>query len=197
MSAGFIGAGAIGQSVAGLLAATGLDVVLANSRGPETLAEVADSLGARAGTIKEAVAQDVVFLAVPWSRVPSALGRVDDWSGAVLVDATNPVEAPTFAKADLGGRTSSEVVASLAPGARVVKAFNHLAPQAYVAGPIVEGGRRVLFVSGDDASAKASVLQLIAHTGFVGIDLGGLATGGALHEFPGGPLPARNFVEVP
>ncbi|MGB4778171.1 NADPH-dependent F420 reductase [Microbacterium sp.] len=197
MSVGFIGTGAIGGAVAALLAATGQTVVVSNSRGPASLQAKAAQLGATvtAGTTKQAAEADVVFVSVPWSHVAAALGAVSDWSGKILVDTTNPLEAPTFRKAELGGRTSSEVVGSHAPGARVVKAFNHLSPVSY-ADPRPLGGRRLLFMSGDDPTAKSAVLDLIEPTGFVAIDLGGLAEGGRLHEFPGGPLPARNFVEL-
>lgn len=199
MSIGFVGTGAIGGAVAGLLARSGAtDIVISNSRGAASIKPLADQLGpsVTAGDASQAVACDIVFLSVPWSRVPSALANGTDWAGKILVDTTNPLEAPTFRKADLGGKTSSEVVAAYAPGAAVVKAFNHLQPTAYDAGPTVAGGRRLLFVSGDDASAKQTLLGLIAKTGFIGINLGALATGGALHEFPGGVLPARNFIEI-
>jgi predicted dinucleotide-binding enzyme len=198
MSVGFIGAGAIAQSVAALISATGTAVVLSNSRGPASLSRAVAGLGThvRAGTVADAAGQDLVLLSVPWSRIPAALAPVPDWNGRILIDTTNPLEAPTFTKADLGGKTSSEVVASYAAGAQVVKAFNHLSPDTYRQGPQAGGGRRLLFVSGDEAAAKKVVLHLIKRIGFVGIDLGGLVTGGALHEFPGGPLPARNFIEL-
>lgn len=197
MTVGFIGTGAIGGAVSALLASTGQRVVVSNSRGPASLQATAAKLGptVTAGTAVEAAEAHVVFVSVPWSKVPAALGAVPEWTGKILVDTTNPLEAPTFRKADLGGRTSSEVVATHAPGARVVKAFNHLTPASY-ADPRPLGGRRLLFVSGDSATAKSAVLDLIEPTGFVAIDLGGLADGGRLHEFPGGPLPARNFVEI-
>lgn len=199
MSIGFLGTGAIGGAVAALLARSGVtDIVVSNSRGAASIKPLADQLGpaVTAGDAADAAACDIVFISVPWSRMPSALANATDWSGKILVDTTNPLEAPTFRKADLAGRTSSEVVASHAPGAAVVKAFNHLQPTTYDAGPTVAGGRRLLFVSSDDTDAKQTVLALIAKTGFVGIDLGTLATGGALHEFPGGVLPARNFIEI-
>lgn len=199
MSIGFLGTGAIGGAVAGLLARSGAtDIVVSNSRGAASIRPLADQLGpaVAAGDAAQAAACDIVFLSVPWSRVPSALANGTDWAGKILVDTTNPLEAPTFTKANLAGKTSSEVVASHAPGAAVVKAFNHLQPTAYDAGPTVAGGRRLLFVSSDHTNAKQTLLDLIAKTGFVGIDLGTLAVGGALHEFPGGVLPARNFIEI-
>jgi predicted dinucleotide-binding enzyme len=87
------------------------------------------------------------------------------------------------------------VFAGLVPGARVVKAFNHLQPHLLSGDPKAEGGRRVLFYSGDDARAKADIGALIERLGFFGIDLGSLAIGGALVQFPGGPLPVHNLVK--
>jgi len=80
-------------------------------------------------------------------------------------------------------------------GARVIKAFNHLLPPLLVADPRREGGRRVLFYSGDDAGAKAEFGALIDRLGFFGIDLGALEIGARLVQFPGGPLPALNLVK--
>lgn len=77
----------------------------------------------------------------------------------------------------------------------MVKAFNHLQPHLVAADPASEGGRRVLFYSGDDAAAKATVGALIRKLGFFGLDLGSLAVGGQLLQFPGGALPTHNFVK--
>ena len=87
------------------------------------------------------------------------------------------------------------MVSTLVPGARVVKAFNHLLAALLGSDPKAEGGKRVAFYSGDDASAKADVSALIEKLGFFGIDLGSLAVGGKLAQFPGGPLPALNLVK--
>ncbi|HET9396296.1 MAG TPA: hypothetical protein VFO36_09590 [Nitrospiraceae bacterium] len=81
------------------------------------------------------------------------------------------------------------------PGAKVVKAFNHLQPHLVAGDPRAEGGKRVLFYSGDDLHAKAEVGALIERLGFFGIDLGSLAVGGKLVQFPGGPLPTLNLVK--
>ncbi|MCY1528927.1 hypothetical protein D9M68_640500 [compost metagenome] len=87
------------------------------------------------------------------------------------------------------------MVAEHVPGARLVKAFNHLQPALLAGDPQDEGGRRVLFLSGDDAPAKAEVAGLIERLGFFPIDLGSLDEGGRLAQFPGGPLPALNLVK--
>jgi predicted dinucleotide-binding enzyme len=78
----------------------------------------------------------------------------------------------------------------------VVKAFNHLRADVLAGDPRADGGRRVLFYSGNDNAAKAEVAALIDRTGFFGIDLGSLAAGGRLTEFPGGPLPNQNLVKI-
>jgi predicted dinucleotide-binding enzyme len=88
------------------------------------------------------------------------------------------------------------VFADLVPGARVVKAFNHLRAELLATDPHSDGGRRVLFYSGDDATAKAEVASLIERIGFAGIELGSPAIGGKLAQFPGGPLPNQNLVKV-
>lgn len=128
MSIGIIGAGSIGQVVASLLARHDIPAVLANSRGPDSLAETVAALGSsiKAGTKEQAAAMGFVVVAVPWSRLPQALSGFPDWAGRIVIDANNSIEAPSFRAADLGGRTSSEVFAEMVPGARVVKAFNHL-----------------------------------------------------------------------
>lgn len=196
-SIGIIGAGNIGRAIATTLARKGIAATLSNSRGPEMLAELVASLGPSitAGSREEAASKDIVFVAVNWSKLPAAMARLPNWNGRIVVDTNNPIEAPLFQPADLGGRTSSDVFVEMVPGARVVKAFNHLSAAVLAGDPTSEGGRRVLFYSGDDASAKAEIGALIDRVGFFGIDLGDLSVGGRLVQFPGGPLPAHNLVK--
>jgi len=195
---GIVGAGGIGQAFAGHVARAGYDVILSNSRGPESLAEVVRQLGpqARAGTRQQAAQADVVFLAVRWAQLSETLSDLPPWNGRILIDATNAVLEPGFRAADLSGSTSSEIVASQLPGARVVKAGNTLVRAMLAADPRDRGGHRVLFMSGDDASAKADVKEILEKAGFATIDLGGLVTGGKLQQFPGGPLPTLNLIKV-
>lgn len=194
---GIIGAGNIGAAFARALAKHNIPAIISNSRGPESLASLVQTLGpgVRAGTREEAAAQDIVLVAVNWSKLPAALAGLPDWNGRIVIDANNSIEAPLFQPANLGGRMSSEVFADLVSGARVVKAFNHLQPQLVSGDPRAEGGQRVLFYSGDDTRAKAEVAGLIEQLGFFGIDLGSLAVGARLVQFPGGPLPALNLVK--
>lgn len=197
MKIGVIGAGGIGQAFAAHAAKAGYEVILSNRRGPESLAGVAREMGpnARAGTREEAAAADVVFLSVYWPQVPEALAGLPAWNGRLLIDATNAV-GPAYTTLDLGGKFSSEVVASLAPGARVVKAVNTLLRAVLAADPQVAGGRRVLFMSGDDAQAKRSAGEILERCGFATIDLGSIASGSPLQQFPGGVLPALNLVKL-
>jgi 8-hydroxy-5-deazaflavin:NADPH oxidoreductase len=176
----------------------GYKVIVSNSRGPESLTDVVHQLGprAKAGTRQEAAQVDVVVLAVPWAQVRTALSDLPAWNGRILIDATNPVVQPGFRLADLKGSTSSEIVASLVPGARVVKVANTLLSALLAADPRQAGGRRVLFMSGDNAAAKVDVNGILDRVGFFTIDLGGLATGGRLQQFPGGPLPTLNLIKL-
>ncbi|KAA1001712.1 NADP oxidoreductase [Paraburkholderia panacisoli] len=194
---GIIGAGAIGSAFAKALAVKGHDAIISNSRGPASLSELAQWLGPsiKAGTREQAAAQQIVLVAVNWSRLPAALAGLSDFGGRIVIDANNPIEAPLFKPAELHGRMSSEVFADLVPGARVVKAFNHLPAHFLSDDPQSGDGRRVLFFSGDDAHAKAAVSGLIDQLGFFGVDLGSLEAGGRLAQIPGGPLAIHNLVK--
>ena len=177
-SVGIIGAGRLGQAMARTALRAGRRVVIANSRGPESIASLVSELGdgASAGTVEQASAVGIVVIAVPWDRVPDAVQNID-LDGRVVIDATNDWGAD-----DLNGRTSSELVADLVVGARVVKAANTLGAEVLGSDPQEAGGRRVLFISGDDADAKADVVALFEEAGFAPIDLGDLATGGAMQQ---------------
>jgi 8-hydroxy-5-deazaflavin:NADPH oxidoreductase len=197
MSIGIIGAGAIGSAFGRALARAGIPATIANSRGPESLRSLVKELGPTitAGTREEAASAAIVFVAVNWSKLPAALAGLPKWNDRIVIDANNSIEAPLFRPVELNGRTSSEVFADLVPGAKIVKAFNHLQPALLSGDPHAEGGRRVLFYSGDDAHAKAKVHGLIDRLGFFGLDLGSLSIGSRLVQFPGGPLPTHNFVK--
>ena len=105
---------------------------------------------------------------MPWRSVPEALSGLPDWSGRILVDATNPFKetTPKLVLDDLGDRGASEIVADLAPGARVVKAFNSITMTNFEAGPKRGDARRAVLVSGDDEDAKTKIKQLITSFGF-------------------------------
>ncbi|QKS85944.1 NADPH-dependent F420 reductase [Pseudomonas bijieensis] len=194
---GIIGAGAIGSAFARALARQNINVVIANSRGPDSLAGLVADLGptVRAGTVQQAAAQPMVLVAVNWSRLPEALSGLSDFAGRIVIDANNAIKVPEFEAVDLQGRASTEVFSEWVPGARVVKAFNHLLARLLEADPTSEGGKRVLFLSGDDVQARDEVAQLIERLGFFAVDLGPLSVGARLTQFPGGPLPVLNLVK--
>lgn len=214
MSIGIIGSGALGSSFARLLARNGISATIANSRGPESLASLVQELGPsiKAGTVQEAAAADIVLLAVRWVDVEKLLGQLPAWNGRIVIDGTNPVEffgpdspdakdpanplaAYGIKPANIGNKHSSEIVKGFAPGARVVKAFNHLDVNV-LKEPDTTGGQRVLFYSGDDAAAKAEVREIIEKTGFFPVDLGPLDVGGPLASLPFGALSTHNFVRL-
>jgi predicted dinucleotide-binding enzyme len=191
MDVGIIGAGRLGQAMARAALRAGRSVVIANSRGAESLTAVVSALGegVSAGTAEEAASAGIVVIAVPWDRVPQAVQGLE-WNGQVVIDATND-----WAADDLQGRTSSELVAGLVAGAHLVKAANTLGADVLGSDPNVAGGRRVIFVSGDEAEAKAKVVALFQDAGFAAIDLGDLATGGALQQIHH-PLAGINLIRL-
>ena len=188
---GIIGAGHLGRAVARVALRAGRSVVIANSHSPETLASVVSDLGdgVTAGTPTDAAAAAAVVIAVPWDRVRDAV-RGLQWDGKTVIDATND-----WAADDLDGTTSSEIVASLVTGARVVKAANTLNAEVLASDPHQADGQRVLFISGDDADAKNAVSGLFRDAGFAVIDLGELAVGGAMQQIHH-PLAGVNLIQV-
>ena len=197
MNYSIIGSGAIGRALATHFASQGIEVLLANSRGPTSLTDIVRDLGppVRAATVREAAGADIVILAVPFSAVPNAVGAIADWSGRIVVDATNAVDLPSFRPTDLGGRLSSEIVAQAVPGARVVKAFNTLPAAVLASNPVQDGGRRVVFVSSDDVDAAVTVAALCERLGFYPINLGRISQGGRPQHF-GSALPGQNLVKI-
>jgi 8-hydroxy-5-deazaflavin:NADPH oxidoreductase len=196
MKVGFVGAGNVTRTFGRHLITAGHTVVVSNSRGPETLTDFVADLGpgAIAGTREQAAECDVVILAVGWLKVSEALKGID-WRSRILIDATNAHVDPvpdislagvTRSRAALKGRTSSEMVAEMAAGARLVKSISNM-PMAWIQDFSPNKPRTVIFTSGDDAEAKKLVIELINSTGLVAIDLGSLVAGGAMHEV-GAPL---------
>ena len=177
---GLIGAGNIGQAVARLAVDHGYDVVLSNSRGPETLTDVVDRLGphAQADTVQGAAERgDIVVVTVPlkaYRDVP-----VEPLAGKVVIDTNNyyPQRDGHFAELDDKATTSSSLLQEHLPKSHVVKAFNHImsAHLTEHAQPAGTTNRRALAIAGDDADAKATVAALIDELGFDVVDLGPLA----------------------
>ena len=166
MKVGFIGAGTVAGTFSRHLLSAGHTVVVSNSRGPETLAKFVADLGpgAIAGTKQQAAECDIVILAVHWVNVREALKDID-WRGRILIDATNAHMDPkpdislagvTRSRAALKGRTSSEIVAEMVVGARLVKSISNM-PMAWIQDFSPNKPRSVIFTSGDDTEAKQLV----------------------------------------
>ncbi len=178
---GIIGAGMIGGTTARLFVDAGHEVAVSNSRGPDTLGDLVAALGPRARALASADAArwaEIVLLAVPW-RTPEALPPAETVAGKIVIDAMNPY-LPGGAIADLGSSSSSEETRKRLPGARLVKAFNtiwfeHLRDRGRADLPLDE--RHAIFVAGDDADAKKTVMTLIEEIGFGPVDTGSLASG--------------------
>ena len=212
MSIGIIGSGGLGANVARVLAKRGIAATISNSRGPASLASLVAEVGPsiKAGTVAEAASADIVLVAVRWESLSEVLSGMPAWNGRIVIDGTNPVEFldpnapkdPTNPLADwgikaidLGGKHSSAVFSELVPGARVVKALNHLDVNVLTQTE-VSGGTRVQFYSGDDAAAKAEVRKILEAVGYVAVDLGKLDVGGPLAQLPFGPLAGINFIKI-
>ena len=118
------------------------------------------------------------------------------WNLTILIDGTNPFhgQAGNFRPADVGNLSTSQLVAALAPGARVVKALNNMIVSNLEADPVVNGARRVAFISADDDGAKKRVEIFLKELGYSVIDLGNLRDGGLIQQ-AGGPLAGRDLLE--
>ena len=198
MEIGTFGAGAFAQAFAKQALKAGHKVKLSNSRGSDSLREIVNRLGpgAMAATKEEAAACEMVLLAVPWDNVPETLASLPKWKNQILIDGTNPYhgKAGTFKPADVGNLSTTQLVAALAPGARVVKALNNMTVPNLEADPVVNGAKRVAFISADDDGAKKRVESLLEGFGYAVVDLGNLRNGGLIQQ-AGGPLVGRDFLE--
>jgi predicted dinucleotide-binding enzyme len=198
MEIGTIGAGDFAQAFAKRALKAGYEVKLSNSRGPDSLRDIVKHLGpgAMAATVEEVAACETVLLVVPWDKVPQTLVSLPKWNNQILIDATNPFhgKAGNFTPADVGNLSTSQLVAALSPGARVVKALNHMIVPNLAADPVLDEARRVAFISGDDAGAKNRVEALLESLGYSVIDLGNLRDGGLIQQ-GGGPLAGRDILE--
>jgi predicted dinucleotide-binding enzyme len=179
---GFIGSGHMGGTVARLAVAAGYDVVMSNSRGPQTLVGLVDELGdsASAATATEAAAEgDIVVVTVPFKAVADL--PVAPLSGKVVIDTNNyyPQRDGNTVELDRGETTSSEVLARHLPESHVVKVFNNILFKhlAQLARPHGAPDRSALAIAGDDAGAKAAVTKFLDRIGYDAYDAGPLAEG--------------------
>jgi 8-hydroxy-5-deazaflavin:NADPH oxidoreductase len=185
---GLIGAGHIGTALAQAALDAGYDVVLSNSRGPETIGGLVAALEerpTRAGTVRAATAADAAAAAdLAVVTIPLAAYRsvpVGPLAGKVVIDTNNyyPQRDGQIAELDDERTTVSELLQAHLPGSRVVKAFNHIGAADIVGqrAPAGTPGRRALVVAGDDELARATVAAFIDAIGFDVVDLGRLAEG--------------------
>ena len=201
MTIGLIGAGHIGSQLARLAVKHGHDVVISNSRGPETLADLVKELGkaARAGRPEEAaLAGDIVVVTVPlknYQQVPVAL-----LAGKIVIDTNNyyPQRDGNIPELDNESTTTAELLQAHLPMSKVVKAFNHIAAAALTAEAQPPGtpNRRALVIAGDDGEAKTVVAKLIDAFGFDVVDAGPLSEGWRIQRDTPGYGPRRNAEEI-
>ena len=187
---GFIGSGNIGSTVARLAVAAGHDVVMSNSRGPQTLGELVHDLGdrARAATGTQAAQDgDVVVVTIPlknYREVPA-----EELTGKIVIDTMNyyPERDGHIAALDAQSTTSSELLQAHLPAARVVKGFNNIFFQHLrdLPRPAASSERSALAIAGDDAGAKRRVTALFDEIGYDTVDLGPLSEGWRIQ--PGTP----------
>jgi 8-hydroxy-5-deazaflavin:NADPH oxidoreductase len=179
MSYAIIGFGKIGQALAYAFARKNIDVTVASRRPPEALAPEAKAIGPTvvAKSMQDALKADTIILAVPFGEHREVAKALPRWEGKTIIDATNAFGVPPE---ELDGLASSAFVAKSFAGAKLVKGFNHLGAAILATDPVVEGGHRVVFLSGNDEDAIAPVADLVKQLGFAPVKLGKLNEGGAL-----------------
>lgn len=182
MSYAIIGLGKIGTAIAQAFARQGIEVAVAGRRSLDALAtQIGPSLVPR--QVEDAVKADVVILAVPFSAHGDIGRAAGSWQGKLVIDATNAFGVPAE---ELGGLPSTAALAKALPGAKLVKAFNHLPAGTLAQGARTpRGGRRVVFISSDDDAASTSVAALVDRLGFAPIELGKIGEGGLLIQARG------------
>jgi predicted dinucleotide-binding enzyme len=201
MIIGLIGAGHIGSQVARLAVKHGYDVVVSNSRGPDTLKELVAELGsrARAATSAEAAeAGEIVVVTIPLKNISQV--PVAPLAGKVVIDTNNyyPERDGHIPELDNEATTTSELLQAHLPSAKVVKAFNHIyASQITTDGqPRGSKDRRALAIAGDDPSAREAVARLLDEFGFDTVDMGPLKESWRIQRDTPGYGPRRAAEEL-
>lgn len=197
MSYAIIGFGQIGQALAKAFARKGIDVSVATTRAPDTFAAEAAAIGPgiTPTTLAEAVKADVIFLAVRFESHPDVAKALPTWEGKTIVDVTNTYGV---SPEEMGGPSSSRIIAQAFTGGKLVRGFNHLVAGVLEQDPAVHGGRRVVFLASDDADAATKIGELAERLGFAPIQLGGISAGGLLVQTRGknwGPLIFKDLVK--
>jgi 8-hydroxy-5-deazaflavin:NADPH oxidoreductase len=184
MSHSIIGFGAVGQALARAFARKTMEVAVASRRPPETLAPLARDIGPTIipKSLQDALEAETIILAIPFWEHRQVAKAAQNWQGKLVIDATNAFGVPPE---ELDGLPSSAVISRALPGARLVKAFNHLPAGVLAGDPNIQGGRRVVFLASDDEAATAPVAALVEQLGFAPVGLGRLAEGGALVQARG------------
>jgi hypothetical protein len=201
MKYAIVGSGKIGTALARAFARNNIEVAIANSRGPETLASLAEKLGPSvvAQSVTYASVAEIIFLTVPFSAHKDIAKIFKNWNGKIVVDAMNTLGLSLKEREELGGVLSSEAVANAFSGARLVKGFNHLPAEQLGTNPSIHGQRQAVFLSSNDVDASATVAALAAQLGFAPVELGKLDEGGTpLHVLGGKPggLLFQNLVKL-
>lgn len=193
MTYSIIGSGNVGSALARQFARSGIAVGIANARGPESIEALEKELAGyvTALSLQDAVKADVVILAIPFAAHKAVARAGAPWTDKIVVDAMNTYGVPPE---ELNGQPSSLVVASAFGGAHVVKSLNQLPAKLLASNPVEHGGRRVMFLAGDDERAVGAVAKLVGDLGFAPIALGTLAGVGALLD-KGGALVLQNLVK--
>jgi predicted dinucleotide-binding enzyme len=193
MTYSIIGSGNVGSALARQFARNGIAVGVANSRGPTSVEALERELAGyvTALSLQDAVKADVVILAIPFSAHKAVARAGAPWTDKIVVDAMNTYGVPPE---DLNSLPSSLVVASAFGGAHVVKSLNQLPARLLASDPVEHGGRRVMFLAGDDERAVGAVAKLVGDLGFAPIALGTLAGVGTLLD-KGGALVLQNLVK--
>jgi predicted dinucleotide-binding enzyme len=179
-----IGFGNIGKALAKAFARKGIEVSVATTRHPGSFASDAAAIGSGIipATLAEAVKADVIFLAVRFESHADVAKVLPSWQGKIIIDVTNAYGTPPE---KLGGLPSSRFVAQAFTDGKLVKGFNHLGAAILSQDPAVHGGRRVVFLAGDEDSAVAEIGALAANLGFSPVKLGELSEGGLLVQARG------------
>ena len=198
---GLIGAGHIGSQLARLAVQHGYDVVVSNSRGPETLKDLVQELGprARAGTAEQAAGTgDIVVVTIPLRNIGDV--PVEPLAGKIVIDTDNyyPQRDGHIPELDNEMATTSELLQRHLPASKVVKAFNHIYAAALTTDgqPVGTPNRRALAIAGNDADAKRVVAQLIDRFGFDVVDIGPLSDSWRIQRDTPGYGPRRTAEEL-